>query len=175
MLRDAYDSYVTTVSPPAMALSWEALEAISEVLSDRNPKRILEYGSGISTYLLASYGRQIGSVIQSYDSDQEWTEKTLEFLRRYELDSWASVQYSDLVEPEAPADFVLWDFDKNPKRVDLMNDAYANLCDGGVMYVDDTHSREIANAMHKLRGNVLRIVPRDGFGRYGVFIGKPMK
>jgi len=167
-----YESYVVNVSPAALALSWEALRAISETLECEGPKSILEYGSGISTILLATYAREHGIYVDSFDSDRDWTEKTISFITEQGLNEWAQVEFAETVVPLPLADFILWDFDRNPKRVDLMAAAFRNLATGGIMYVDDMHNSEIAAACAALGGELLSTVDRDGFGRYGVFLRK---
>ncbi len=70
------------------------------------------------------------------------------------------------------ARFVLWDYDKNPMRVDVMPAAFENVEAGGVMYVDDMHGAEIREAFDQLDGKTEGETSVDGFGRYGAFIRK---
>ena len=173
--RALYDAYVTSVSSPAMALSWESLAAIDRWLRLDEPVRMIEYGSGISTVLLASYAKERGGVVESVDSEPEWATRTQAFLEEHGLGAWAVVSSAEEVAPTEPAPFVLWDFDKNPKRVVLMAKAFENVSANGLMYVDDMHSQEIAEACAALVGEIVEETPRDGFGRYGVFVRKPAR
>ena len=160
-----------------MALSWEALEAIGEELEALEGSRLtkaIEYGSGISTYLLATHGRTTGTTVESYDSDPNWAAKTNSFLHKHGLESFVVVLHAETVTHQSPADFILWDFDRNPKRVDLIAAAYGNLLPGGVMYIDDMQNAEIRAACTSLEGEIIRTVTEDSFGRYGVFIRKPL-
>lgn len=170
--QKSYLDYTANVSPSAMALSLESLEAIWTVLEERQPRRILEYGSGISTLLLAGYATAVGAEFQSFDSDAEWASRTNQFLRDHGVSDLAVVRHAAVVDQLAPADFVVWDFDSNPKRVVLMADAFVNVCAGGVMYVDDMHNGEIASACNALGSEFVGEAPKDAFGRYGVFVQK---
>ena len=170
--RGRYDEYVQTVSSPAIALSWQALESIWGVLVQGAPDSVLEYGSGISTALLATYASQVGFKIRSYDSDEGWCAKSNQFLEQQGLGTWATCEYALAAFPAETAQFVLWDYDKNPMRVELMPVAFENLERGGVMYVDDMHSAEIRGAFERLPGTKESDTPVDGFGRYGSFIRK---
>ena len=153
-----------------MALSWEALVALSKFLDERSPQRIIEYGSGISTCLLADYGRTRNIQIQSFDSDAQWAMKTNDFLKEQGLDQWAKVRFADVPTPLEQVDFVLWDFDRNPKRVDCMATAFENVKPVGVMYVDDMQNDEIASACLALAGKIVGLVPVDAYRRYGAFV-----
>jgi predicted O-methyltransferase YrrM len=168
-----YRDYIATVSSADMALSWEALTAIAEVLKELRPSRILEYGSGISTCLLAHHCQATGGEVVSFDSDPEWAERTRAFLHERGLDSWARVEHAEDVTASIPGQFVLWDFDRNPKRVVQMSDAFGNVAPQGIMYVDDMQNGEIAEACAALGGAIVRETARDSFGRFGVFVQRP--
>lgn len=168
--RETYEDYITHISPADMALSWEALTAISEMLIERQPRRIIEYGSGISTCLIAEYCRATGAEAESFDSDAEWAERTRGFLDKNQLVSKVSVSFLESVQPVAPADLVLWDFDRNPKRVMMMVTAFHNVASGGIIYIDDMQNHEIASAAAMLSGSVVYVTSPDGFGRFGVFL-----
>jgi predicted O-methyltransferase YrrM len=168
-----YQDYIATVSSADMALSWEALTGIAEVIEKLHPSRILEYGSGISTCLLAHHCRATGCELVSFDSDPEWAERTRAFLQKHGLDSWAHVEHGEDVTASNPGQFVLWDFDRNPKRVVQMPSAFANVTLGGMMYVDDMQNGEIAEACVALGGAIVRETGRDSFGRFGVFVQRP--
>ena len=155
-----------------MALSWQALESIWATLRQETPATVLEYGSGISTALLAVYALESGSAVKSYDSDDAWCGATIRFLECKGLDRWVSCEFAGGELRKETAQFVMWDYDKNPLRVDLMPIAFANLAVGGVMYVDDMQSGEIRAMFHSLAGVQLAQTDVDGFGRYGAFVRK---
>jgi tRNA A58 N-methylase Trm61 len=109
LFRDLYSAYIGSVSPAAMALSFQSLEGIWERLCLLGPSRVVEYGSGISTCLLATYASQSGCEVESFDSQEEWCDKTRGFLLERGLGQWVTIKAVDLVEPVRQASFVLWD------------------------------------------------------------------
>jgi hypothetical protein len=155
-----------------MALSIQSLESIWQQLQTKLPRTILEYGSGISTCLLAMFASQNECVVESFDSNEGWCEKTRAFLAEHALDKWVTISATESVEPTTTADFIIWDFDSGSKRELLMPLAYANLAPAGVMYVDDMQSPGIEAACNALGGERISDTPRDGFSRYGTFVQK---
>ncbi len=114
-----------------------------EILIQKCPVSAIEYGSGISTALLATYARQTGCRVKSYDSDEGWCNASNQFLAANGWAAWATCENADGSISSETTQFTLWDYDKNPMRVDLMPAAFESLEAGGVMYVDDMHRAEI--------------------------------
>lgn len=170
MLKDLYDEYIASVSPSNMALSWESLTAIEQILDQEKPRRILDYGSGFGTCLFAIYAKANGAIVESYDSDSQWLARSQQFLESHDLAEHVTFVDNDTIDSVVPAEFVSWDYDKNPIRVDWMPLAFNNVSDGGILYVDDMHSAEIEAACRALNGTILSETPRDSFGRYGAFV-----
>ena len=92
----------------------------------------------------------------------------MQFLMEKELSQ--VVEPIDSVMVEYQADFILWDFDRNPKRVTQMSTAFRNLRIGGTMYVDDMHNKDIALACQALPCSLIATSAVDQFERYGVIV-----
>jgi len=80
-LKEAYLDYVRNVSAPEWAISWNLVTYIDRLLREYKPKRVLDLGSGFSTYLFRSNGFDTVSA----DKDPKWLDKTREFLAKHKL------------------------------------------------------------------------------------------
>ena len=81
-LRPVFDEYVTSVSVPMAALSLET-SALATVLCEiTRPHRILDLGSGFSSYVFRRYAATASpqAEVWSIDDSPHWLEKTRGFL-----------------------------------------------------------------------------------------------
>jgi predicted O-methyltransferase YrrM len=73
--------YIANVSDSAHAISLELARFILEVASEDHAKRLLDLGSGFSSYVLREYAAGVpDAVAWSVDDDPAWLEKTHAFL-----------------------------------------------------------------------------------------------
>ena len=73
--------YVSTVSDSAHAISLELARFILEVASEEHAKRLLDLGSGFSSYVLRAYAAGVaGTVVWLVDDDPAWLQKTRAYL-----------------------------------------------------------------------------------------------
>ena len=80
-LPSRHAQYVATISDTAHAISLELARFILEVASEDHAKRLLDLGSGFSSYVLRAYAAGVpGAVAWSVDDDPAWLEKTRAFL-----------------------------------------------------------------------------------------------
>ena len=80
-LPSRHAQYIATVSDSAHAISLELARFILEVASENHAKRLLDLGSGFTSYVLGAYAAGVpGSVAWSVDDDPAWLEKTRGFL-----------------------------------------------------------------------------------------------
>ena len=80
-LLSRHAHYVSTVSDSAHAISFELARFILEVASEERAERLLDLGSGFSSYVLRAYAAGVpGAVVWSVDDDPAWLEKTRAYL-----------------------------------------------------------------------------------------------
>ena len=75
-LRSRYEDYVSNVSSRDQAISWELTEWLVWFLEEERPQRILDLGSGWSSYVLRLFDSEVWSI----DTSAWWLERTREFL-----------------------------------------------------------------------------------------------
>jgi predicted O-methyltransferase YrrM len=80
-LPSRHADYVATVSDSAHAISLELARFILEVACEEHAERLLDLGSGFSSYVLRAYAAGVsGAVVWSVDDDPAWLEKTRAYL-----------------------------------------------------------------------------------------------
>ena len=131
----------------------KAFSILCELISAAAPKRIVEFGSGISTVRLAMAFPKIE--ILSFDHSKKYSYRAAELLRKYAADSRCSISHRplrlrwlkgrpivsyEMVKIEGPTPFVIID---GPPiftiygREACLYDIYPNIPQGGVVILDD--------------------------------------
>jgi len=129
-LRKTYRNYTQTVSP-TYSISWRASVYLLELIEKLKPKRILDLGSGWSSYLF----RLDGAEVWSADHDRMWLEKTKTFLRKFSLEDERLIMIED-VNWGLDYDLVLVDHGPTTRgRAELFGRIKA--CCTGVVVFDD--------------------------------------
>ena len=82
-MRTAYLEYVKDVSKPEWAISWQLACFLDKTLKQLKPKRILDLGSGFSSFVFRSNCAEVVSA----DKDPTWLERTREFLVKHKLNT----------------------------------------------------------------------------------------
>ena len=80
-LREAYVDYVKNVSTPVWSISWQLVVYLEKLVRALQPKRVLDLGSGFSSYLLRRFNTEVTSV----DTDLGWLQKTHDFLQHKQV------------------------------------------------------------------------------------------
>jgi len=95
----------------------------SLVLAEK-PNTVVEYGSGVSTLIVAYCLKQLGSgKIISYDHESLYAGKSQDLIDEHEINEYAEVVYAPLVEKEISGERWLWyDVSKRelPVTIDLL-------------------------------------------------------
>lgn len=181
-LEPYYSEYVTTVSNPVMAISLELAVFLDAACAALTPRRLLDLGSGFSSFVLQRYAVQAGATVevQSVDHDTEWLATTRRFLevrglRISGMSSWSEFRS----RKHAPFDLILHDLggpghDHIKYRLSVLPDVLDLLAPGGVLVLDDAHLRALGPAARRLldargwRYWSLREFVQDGFGRWAL-------
>jgi predicted O-methyltransferase YrrM len=109
-LREPYYDYTRNVSDEMMAISLRLATAMLVLCDLSKPARLLDTGSGFSSYALRLWATRNGGEVTSVDHDLDWLRRTKEYLEA------SSLPVSNLLTWDAfakdvhdPFDFILHD------------------------------------------------------------------
>ncbi len=181
-LRPAYERYTKEVSRADMAVSWETACFLYEVASIKKSQKILDLGSGFSSYVLRSYAVNVNSEAQvtSVDDNESWLEKTKSFLESLKLPvermfTWMDFQKNN----KGRYDLIFHDLGGMKTRAGSIAFVLTLLADGGVAVLDDmnepTYSKAAKSAIKdaNLPYYSARKITVDGIGRFSGVVIKP--
>lgn len=112
-LHDAYPKFQNVFGTHTLAL--EAGVALCDLLVNRRPRRILEFGAGLSSLLFGTYAVRTGAHFVSVTERGKWHDRLLAILPDYRL---ASLQF-DLVDFDPRVGWYNW-----PSTSDQLCDKY---------------------------------------------------
>jgi predicted O-methyltransferase YrrM len=178
-LAFAYDEYTRDVSPDNMAVSLLTATYLLFLCRSLGAKRVADFGSGFTSYVLARYAAETEAVtVTSVDDDAEWLGKTKTFIEtrgfRSNLTMW-----DDYCEADIHHDVACYDLGKGDVRNRGMELVARRTRPGGVVLFDD--------AMHDGHRSVMEAISRefrwdlfflqdqttDSYGRFAALLVKP--
>jgi predicted O-methyltransferase YrrM len=180
-LRPAYDEYVSEVSTAGMAASLETARYLMHLCRSLAPERVLDLGSGFSSYVFRQYaadaGRQIA--VTSVDDDAGWLEQTRAFLRAHRCEGGDLVAWKQFRRRRPISHGVVFhDLAGGELREAAMSFAMSQVAPWGALVLDDAqHDGHRA----RMRGEAavvgmplssLRRLTLDSLGRWAV-LGLP--
>jgi predicted O-methyltransferase YrrM len=139
IMRELYDpwlDYVTNVSAPDMAVSLETACLLLHLCRTRNPKRILDLGSGFSSYVLRLHAGKVGANVTSIDTDADWLAKTGKYLAEHGLSNGDLRLLDDFIA-EPAYDLVFHDIGNGALRNKMASFAADHCAPRGVVVFDD--------------------------------------
>lgn len=142
-LRAVYDRYVAEISSWDWAVAWRTALALDALCDALRPRRILDLGSGFSTYVECRWVRQAQSDtgIVSVDDSAEWLETTRAFLAGDGL-SCELIERDDLGSlPDQSFDLAFDDMGRIEARADAIDTLVRVMAPGGVVILDDMNVR----------------------------------
>ncbi len=180
-LAPLLDEYGRQVSPPDMAISLRSASLLAALCRLMRPRRILDTGSGFSSYVVRRYapaGPPAG--IWSVDDDERWLEQTRSFLKRHGVPDANLVSWDRFAgSGERDFDLIFHDLGRAESiRVQVLPDVCRRLARRGMILLDDFHKpRYRAAARRILAAAGLAHVPLrhhtiDGFGRFAALACK---
>ena len=184
-LRPAFDEYVTVFSVAGAAVSLET-SALATVLCEIiRPRRVLDLGSGFSSYVFRRYAAAARpeAEVWSIDDSSFWLEKTREFLDSRGLSAenlllWDSFSSQD----NGAFDLILVDIGDFEFRSANIDKALALGSPSAVVILDDMHKpwyrASVAKALQRSRRDSdrryefysARSMTKDQFGRYAAVL-----
>jgi predicted O-methyltransferase YrrM len=149
-----YRQYVREVSSPDHAASLEVSVYLDVVCRARQAKRMLDTGSGFSSYVLRRYAMEHpGAEVVSADHSSEWLGKTRDFLATKDVSvdgliTWEAVEQ----QPPQAFDVIFHDVAGGDVREDGMPIVARLLRPGGCIVFDDAHHRGHRSRMYRTAG-----------------------
>jgi predicted O-methyltransferase YrrM len=141
------------------------------------PERILDLGSGFSSYVLRYYAASTGHDVSvvSVDDSEAWLERTRQFLADNALETGELRTWSDFVpEPGEPFDLIFHDLAGGELRETGMSVAVRALAPRGLIVFDDAHhpghrraARRVAREAGLATYSLYRWT-RDAYGRFAM-------
>lgn len=173
-LRPAYERYVKDVSRADMAASLELGAALLALCRTHRWKKLLDLGSGFSSYVFRLYARESSGVeVYSVDDDAEWLKRTMSYLAANELSTEHLMHLDDfLSQGNNSFDCILHDLNFVEVRVKYVQHVLERLSPEGLLIFDDVHKTDYRiDLMKQLRsqgGNMYSLKPitLDRFGRF---------
>ncbi len=148
-LKPAYQKYLDEVSTVDMALSFETSQLLYALAKIKKAKRILDLGSGFSSYVMRLYAKNSGNdvTVYSIDDDKGWLEKTKIFLDAMQVSTEHVLEWNDF-KKEAPTGFDLISHDLGGLeiRAESLPFVLSLMDKSGIIVLDD---------MHKARGGLI--------------------
>lgn len=183
-LRSDYDEYVSAVSTSSMAISLELAGVLAALCSVLKPRRVVDFGSGFSSYVLRAYGSRANSPVGvwSVDDDPVWLARTSEYLASKGVRTDGLLSWNEFVTTGEDAfDLVLHDLASDPIRSETLPVVLGLVRAGGLAVLDDIQKpeyRATAYAASSMLGwpsfSVSRAT-KDSFGRYAMLVVRPLR
>jgi len=185
-LEPYYHEYVTTVSTPVMSISLELAAFLDVLCMVRAPRRLLDLGSGFSSFVLRRYALRAGAAaeVQSVDYAVEWLTTTSRYLERHHVDASGLSAWDEFRSREhAPFDLILHDLggfgdDHIGYRLSVLPEVLELLAPRGVLVLDDAHLLALGPPARRVlrtsnyRYWSLKHFVQDRFGRWALIAAK---
>jgi predicted O-methyltransferase YrrM len=174
-----HQGYTSEVSTANYAASLETCTVLYAFCEVRQPTRILDLGSGFSSFvfrLWASTADTNPNIVSLDDSDQ-WLDRTRNYITSHGLELTGSIQYSDSLESlESNQDIIFYDYGTLDYRKKALVWILQSLSPDGLLIADDvhrtayrTHIRTVADT-HGYRTRSMRAFTKDAYRRYAELI-----
>ncbi len=168
--------YGTTVSTPDMAVSLPSAAFLAALCDVTRPMRVLDTGSGFSSYVLRRFAGRNGqrAEVWSVDDDEQWLAKTREYLTSLSMGDQRLLMWDQLAATdERDFDLIFHDLGQaRGIRLEVLPDVCARLSPRGLLLLDDFHKlryrRGASRVLKRLNFDVvlLRHHTIDPLGRY---------
>lgn len=154
LLKIPYQYYKENVSSGGSAISLELAEVLFALAKLKQARRILDLGSGFSSYVFRLYQAQYGpSEVWSVDSDPFWLERTKDFLTEKNLNTENLFTWDQFLQKDKPKfDLILVDIRPVANRVNNFDLFMDILSDKGFLVYDDCHKQHLYKPLSKKIG-----------------------
>ena len=175
-LKEKYDHYIRLVSTADMAASFECVRLLVRVCQWGSFKKLLDFGSGISSVAFREYaGTNADVQVWSVEDDREWLKKTRDFLKTNNLNTDNLIMLDCFLSSmETDFDVVFLDLNFVDVRKNFIRLSVERCKPGGIIVFDDTHKMEFLHQiLIQSRGLPIRLfsikhLTLDRFGRFAL-------
>jgi predicted O-methyltransferase YrrM len=153
-LEPMYLYYTTNISNPIMAASLRCCVFLVCMYEAIEPDRILDLGTGFSSYAIRYFKGKFGlsTEIYSIDSSEDWVEISKDFCQKNSVDTDHFYHWNEIKDKNISFELIFMDIDFSKKRVNY----YDHVCKQFVgnntfMLVDDMHKPILRNKVKTLK------------------------
>lgn len=177
MILDEHKYYVDNISK--MAASLQCCMYLLSLYDSIKPDRILDLGSGISSYCLRLFKKinNLDTDIWSIDLDKGWLEKSRLYCEVPELDIEHFQTWDEFKDHTEPFDLIFVDIDMSPQRKLYFEPVFNQFSKAGtIVMLDDMHKSIIGRPFDKLMKTRtdqeidIKAQTMDEYGRYSRLI-----
>jgi predicted O-methyltransferase YrrM len=146
-IRPAYNKYVKEVSNRVMAASMECCVFLMVMCKDIKPKKVLDLGSGFSSYALRYYKNKYYKDMEvwSVDSNDKWLLKSKQFIKDYGLNTDHFYTWEEMMDIDEKFDLVFLDIDASKNRPAYLKPVIENfMTSDSFILLDDMHKGGLA-------------------------------
>ena len=174
-----YEQYISSISNAIMALSLDLSILILFLCNMQKPKRILDLGSGFSSFLFNYYSTRVNPkpLIWSVDDNPEWLVKTDKFLKSYNLKPDNLISWEDFSKNKYEQfDLVLHDLGSMQLRQETLTNIIPLVNHEGILILDDMHLIPYGPFARKVVKNLgleyynLKYYTKDKFNRFAYLV-----
>lgn len=181
-ITENYKNYVSKISSPDMAISLELSHFIYAYCLEHKPLKLLDLGSGFSSFVFRFYQKynEPNSVVYSVDDNKEWLLKTKNYLTQFDLNTDYLFDLDEFQKNNTQIffDLILLDLNYVEKRKDFIDFAAKLLKHNSLLIIDDVHKIEFlrqVKAISKTNNYKLFNIRKqtiDSFGRFSLVLTK---
>lgn len=180
-IKPVYEDYTANISSREMAVSLQTAVFLYYLSERKRPKRILDLGSGFSSYILRLYAQEQKENVEVYsiDDNNDWLDKTEEFLLSHKLpvDHLMNLDSLDFSSCTNSFDLVFHDLGNMNLRKKHLPDAVGACMEAnGIVILDDIHKKDyntfIKSEISSYECTYFNLdwITRDDFGRKAALI-----
>jgi predicted O-methyltransferase YrrM len=179
-LRPYYEHYIRDISRADMAASLELAAFIFSLCKINQFKKVLDMGSGLSSFIFRLYAKENPGVnVFSIDDDAAWLEKTKGFLEHYRLDTKNMYTLNEFLKKEDKAfDCILHDLNFVEVRINYVEKLMELSKQNGLVIFDDVHKPDYLFALliklKNFKSSIYNMKPVtvDSYGRFSLAVVK---
>lgn len=174
-LEEDYQQYTTDVSKDQWAVSLELARVLWHACHRKRPETILDLGTGFTSYVFRLHQKiaDPSCLIYSVDSDEQWLEKTRQFLSAKSLsvsNLWLWPEF--LKGPRMKFDMIVHDLGGTRLRTEAIKSVLERSGPKTLIFLDDmqrdAYRRHVRKAVAAAEGRVFHLMQQtlDRHGRY---------
>lgn len=170
MIEAAFADYTSGVPEPLMVVSLKTAEYLYRLCIERQPRRILDLGSGFSSWLFRQYAERSEQTVEvvSVDSEQQWLDKSADYCRTRN----GFMLWDTFCQTDSLFDLVFVDYAGGETRNAIMQAAVDRVAPLGCIVFDDmhdvTHQRAAVKACEWLVVRNITADTKDASGRFAM-------